>query len=104
MESNIAYELHCIVQVVKYKYPRILHGSRQGVTEAVRGAKDAPDLPKPTMADHTTTDDDEKASDDGRLDPRVREHVEEHGSPAHGYDHSPERVSRDNRQRERGDR
>jgi hypothetical protein len=61
-------------------------------------------LPTKTMADHTTTDDDEKASDDGRLDPRVREHVEEHGSPAHGYDYGPERVSRDNRQRERGDR
>jgi predicted nucleic acid-binding Zn finger protein len=25
-----------------------------------------------------------------RLDPRVREHVEEHGSSAHGYDHAPE--------------
>jgi len=56
------------------------------------------------MADHTTTDDDEKVSDDDRLDLQVREHVEEHGSPAHGYDYSPERVSRDSRQRERGDR
>jgi hypothetical protein len=56
------------------------------------------------MATNTTTDDDEKVSDDGRLDPRVREYVEEHGSPAHGYDHAPERVSRDSRQRERGDR
>jgi hypothetical protein len=25
-----------------------------------------------------------------RLDPRAREHVEEHGSRAHGYDHAPE--------------
>jgi hypothetical protein len=56
------------------------------------------------MANQTTTADDEKASDGDRLDPQVREHVEQHGSPAHGYDYSPERVSRDNRQRERGDR
>ena len=37
-----------------------------------------------------STDSDE--SDGGRgLDPRVREHVEQHGSPAHGYDHAPDR-------------
>ncbi len=47
------------------------------------------------MATNTTTDDDEKASDDDdRLDPRVREHVEQHGSTAHGYDHAPDRGDR----------
>ena len=41
--------------------------------------------------DDDSTDSDE--SDDGRgLDPRVREHVEQHGSPAHGHDHAPDRV------------
>jgi hypothetical protein len=46
------------------------------------------------MADQTTTADDEKASDDDRLDPQVREHVEQHGSTAHGYDYAPERGDR----------
>ena len=37
-----------------------------------------------------STDSDE--SDDSRgLDPRGREHVEQHGSPAHSYDHAPDR-------------
>ena len=41
----------------------------------------------------TDTDDDstDSARSDGGLDPRVREHVEEHGSAAHGYDHAPDR-------------
>jgi hypothetical protein len=34
-------------------------------------------------------DDDSTGSD--CLDPSVREHVEEHGSTAHGYDHAPDR-------------
>jgi len=40
-----------------------------------------------------TVDDDSTDNDepDSGLDSRVREHVEEHGSPAHGYDHSPVR-------------
>ena len=37
--------------------------------------------------DDDSTDTDESDS----LDPRVREHVEEHGSPAHGYDYAPDR-------------
>jgi hypothetical protein len=61
------------------------------VTEAVRGAKDAPDLPTKTMADQTTTADDEKASDDDRLDPQVREYIEENGAHGYGYDYAPER-------------
>jgi hypothetical protein len=39
------------------------------------------------------SDDDDStdsAGSDSRLDPRVREHVEQHGSTAHGYDHGPE--------------
>jgi len=64
------------------------------VTEAVRGADTPPTCHKPTMADQTTTADDEKASDDDRLDPQVREHVEQHGSIAHGYDYAPERGDR----------
>jgi hypothetical protein len=58
------------------------------------GRDNAPDLPTKTMANQTTTADDEKASDDDRLDPQVREHVEQHGSTAHGYDHAPDRGDR----------
>jgi len=36
------------------------------------------------------TDSADSDESDGRLDPRVRENVEEHGSPAHGYDYAPE--------------
>lgn len=64
------------------------------MTEAVRGDGTPPTCHKPTMADQTTTADDEKASDDDRLDPQVREHVEQHGSTAHGYDYAPERGDR----------
>jgi hypothetical protein len=31
------------------------------------------------------------ATSDGGLEPSVREHVEQHGSAAHGYDHAPDR-------------
>jgi hypothetical protein len=36
------------------------------------------------------TDDSTDSAGSDRLDPQVREHVEQHGSPAHGYDHAPE--------------
>ena len=38
-----------------------------------------------------TDDSTDNTETDSGLDPRVREHVEEHGSPAHGYDHAPDR-------------
>ena len=37
-----------------------------------------------------TDDSTDSTETDSGLDPRVRAHVEEHGSPAHGYDHAPE--------------
>jgi hypothetical protein len=37
------------------------------------------------------TDDSTDSAGSDRLDPRVREHVEQHGSAAHGYDHAPDR-------------
>jgi predicted nucleic acid-binding Zn finger protein len=40
--------------------------------------------------DESDDDSTDSAGSDS-LDPRVREHVEEHGSPAHGYDHAPDR-------------
>jgi hypothetical protein len=40
--------------------------------------------------DEGTDDDNTDSAGSDRLDPRVREHVEEHGSPAHGYDYAPE--------------
>jgi hypothetical protein len=48
-----------------------------GVVGATGGQATAPD-----NSDSTTSD---------RVDPRVREHVEQHGSPTHGYDHAPDR-------------
>jgi hypothetical protein len=36
------------------------------------------------------TDDSTDSDESGSLNPRVREHVEQHGSPAHGYDYAPE--------------
>jgi hypothetical protein len=79
---------------VTVKYPECVLWNRQEVTEVVRGATTPPTCQKPTMANQTTTADDEKASDDDRLDPQVREHVEQHGSTAHGYDHAPDRGDR----------
>jgi len=40
-------------------------------------------------SDEETDDSADSAESDG-LDPRVREHVEQHGSPAHGHDYAPE--------------
>jgi hypothetical protein len=40
--------------------------------------------------DEETDDDSTDSAGSDRLEPSVREHVEEHGSPAHGYDHAPE--------------
>jgi hypothetical protein len=37
-----------------------------------------------------TDDDSTDSAGSDRLDPRVRENVEEHGSTAHGYDYAPE--------------
>jgi hypothetical protein len=39
--------------------------------------------------EETDEETDDSAGSDS-LDPRVREYVEEHGSPSHGYDHAPE--------------
>ncbi len=36
------------------------------------------------------SDDSTDSAESDRLDPRVREHVEEHGPTAHGYNHAPE--------------
>jgi hypothetical protein len=40
--------------------------------------------------DEETDDDSTASAGSDRLDPRVRENVEEHGSTAHGYDYAPE--------------
>jgi hypothetical protein len=42
-------------------------------------------------SDEEPADDSTDSDEDGRgLDPRVREHIQEHGSPAHGHDYAPE--------------
>lgn len=41
-------------------------------------------------SDEETDDSTDSAESYGRLDPRVRENVEEHGSPAYGHDYAPE--------------
>jgi hypothetical protein len=41
-------------------------------------------------SDEETDDDSTDSAGSDRLDPRVREHVEEHGSTAHGYEFAPE--------------
>jgi hypothetical protein len=41
--------------------------------------------------DEETDDDSTDSGGSDRLEPSVREHVEEHGSRAHGYDHAPDR-------------
>jgi hypothetical protein len=40
--------------------------------------------------DEETDDDSTDSAGSDSPDPRVREHVEQHGSAAHGYDHAPE--------------
>jgi hypothetical protein len=40
--------------------------------------------------DEETDDDSTDSAGSDRLEPSVREYVEEHGSTAHGYDHAPE--------------
>jgi len=39
--------------------------------------------------DESDDDDSTDSAGSDSLDPRVREHVEQHGSTAHGYDHAP---------------
>jgi hypothetical protein len=41
-------------------------------------------------SDEETDDDSTDSAGSDRLEPRVREYVEEHGSTAHGYDYAPE--------------
>jgi len=41
-------------------------------------------------SDEETDDDSTDSAESDRLEPSVREHVEEHGSPAHGHDYAPE--------------
>ena len=57
----------------------------------VRPGTDPPARTAPARPTDETVRSPPRQRVDGRLDPRVREHVEEHGSPAHGYDHAPER-------------
>ena len=40
--------------------------------------------------DESDDDSTDSAESDGGLDPRVREHIEQHGSSAHGHDYAPE--------------
>jgi hypothetical protein len=41
-------------------------------------------------SDEETDEDSTDSAESDSLDPRVREYVEEHGSPSHGYDHAPD--------------
>jgi hypothetical protein len=42
--------------------------------------------------DEDTDDDSTDSAGSDRIEPSVREHVEQHGSAAHGFDHAPDRT------------